>query len=224
MCRCLEEGGAVAVACGTRGEEGTCGDPPLCSREELGRVREQELRDAMHALGVTEINLLGYHDRKLAEAPADQIREQLVTLIRRYRPQVVMTFDPNGANLHPDHVAISRFTSDAVSAAGDARWYPQAGPAHRVQRLIWQSPTMIWDLSTTKDLPKQPGIDFLVNVSRWADRKSAALKAHKTQGKGITRLFFSGNTAKMLEYEAFRQAFGPPLGNVPLDDVFADLK
>ena len=45
---------------------------------------------------------------------------------------------PNGMNLHPDHIAISRFASDAVAAA-DPRWFPETGEPHTVARMLWSS-------------------------------------------------------------------------------------
>lgn len=223
--RYLDEGVQVALVCGTRGEEGTPGDPPLCSHAELGAFREQELRNAMAAVGLTELHFLGYHDRHFGDAPADRVREQLVSCIRQFRPQVVMTFDPNGANLHPDHVAISRFTSDAIGAAADARWFPELGAAHQVDRLVWQTPMYVWQLSRTERLAEQPGVDFLFDVSRWRDQKSTALRAHGTQQKGISRLFFEpADSAEILSLEGFRQAWGPPLVKRPSDDLFDGLR
>src|ERR1700722_13027330 len=66
-----------------------------------------------------------------------EIRERLVTVVRRVRPHVVITFDPNGSNLHPDHIAISRFAVDAVTAAADTRWLPESGAPYAPPRLLW---------------------------------------------------------------------------------------
>ena len=132
-CRYADEGVRVVLVSATRGESGKAGDPPLCAPEELPALREEELRRATAILGIADVHLLGYRDRELAAAPPDEIREQLVTLIRRHQPSVVVTFDPNGGNAHPDHVAISRFTADAVAAAADPRWFPSAGPPHSIR-------------------------------------------------------------------------------------------
>ena len=97
----------VALAVATRGEAGKAGDPPVCTVDELPAVREAELRQAAAVLGLADLTWLGYRDRELAAAPVDAIRRQLVRLLRSRRPEIVVTFDPNGSNLHPDHVAIS---------------------------------------------------------------------------------------------------------------------
>lgn len=90
-------------------------------------MREAELRRAAEILGIASVDLLGYRDKQLASAPHAEVREKLVRLLRRHRPQVVVTFDPNGSNAHTEHVAVSRFTSDAVQAAADGRFFPEAG-------------------------------------------------------------------------------------------------
>src|SRR5262245_61575138 len=108
----------------TRGERGKCGDPPLCTPDELGAWREQELRNAAAIIGFDELHLLDYRDRELAEAPPADVRRAIVEVIRRTRPALVLTFDPNGFNVHPDHVAISRFASESIGAADDPRWCP----------------------------------------------------------------------------------------------------
>ena len=121
----------------------------------------------------------------------ETIRRQLVEAIRAFRPQVVVTFDPNGSNLHPDHVAISRFAGDAVAAAGDARWFPELGPAWIVQRMVWTLPVRPWVLLRMTDPSAVPGVDFMVDVSPWAATKAAAVRAHRTQHLNLERIFFS---------------------------------
>ena len=138
--RHVERGAKVALVTATRGDAGQVGDPPLCDRDALPALREAELREAADILGISEVHLLDYQDTRLAEAPIDQIRCELVALIRRHRPHVVITFDPNGQNGHADHVAISRFTTDAVAAAADPRWASEPTTPHLVQRLLWTSP------------------------------------------------------------------------------------
>jgi LmbE family N-acetylglucosaminyl deacetylase len=206
------------------GEHGKLGDPPVCSRADVGRVRQVELLDACRELGIATLRVLGYQDRSLACAPPDTIRRQLVEVIRATCPQVVVTFDPNGSNLHPDHIAISRFTADAVAAAGDARWFPDLGAAHAVARLAWTLPVRPWELLRRTDPVCEPGADFAVDVSRFVAQKTAALRAHRTQHLGIQRIFFSKpDVTRLLSVELFRQAFGPPLVTRPADDLFADL-
>ena len=217
-------GARVVLSTATLGERGKCGDPAICAPTELPKVRERELRDAARIIGFDELELLGYRDRELAEAPVEEIRQTLVAVIRRTRPDVVFTFDPNGFNLHPDHVAISRFTSDAIAAAADARWFPDAGPAHVVRRLLWTPTLAPWEVAErgTVDFASA---DFVIDVAAWHDRRVQALRAHRTQHLSIDKYFFSRpHLERVLATEIWRQAFGPPIPHRPADDVLDSLR
>ena len=104
--RHVERGAKVALVTATRGDAGQVGDPPLCDRDALPALREAELREAADILGISEVHLLDYQDTRLAEAPIDQIRCELVALIRRHRPHVVITFDRTAKTVMP---TMSRF-------------------------------------------------------------------------------------------------------------------
>jgi len=215
-----EAGARIVLATATLGERGKCGDPPICTPEELPAVRARELRDAGAIIGFEEVYRLGYRDKELASAPADEIRRTLVTIIRNERPSVVFTFDPNGMNGHPDHVAISRFTGDAVAAAADSRWHADmpGGRCHSVARLLWTPPIPPWD-AAARD-PGHPGADFMIDVSAFRERRVAALRAHRTQHLSIDRLFFSKpDLDRILSTEIWRQAWGPPLERRPAGDI-----
>ena len=214
-------GARIILATATLGERGKCGDPPVCAPEELPAVRERELREAAAIIGFDHLELLGYRDRELAEAPVEEMRRKLVLLIRRTRPDVVFTFDPHGFNLHPDHVAISRFTSDAVAIAADPRWLPEAGPAHTVSRLLWTPPVPPWEAAERETLDFA-GADFVVDVSAYRDRRIAALRAHRTQQLSIDKYFLNRpNLDHVVAAEIWRQGFGPPLLTRPQSDIFA---
>ena len=221
--RYVDRGAAIALVTATRGDAGRVGDPPLCSREELPTRREAELRRAASILGIDAVHVLDYLDKHLADAPTDRIREELVGLIRLHRPHVVITFDPNGMNRHPDHVAISRFTMDAVVAAADSRWPSETTTPHRVQRLLW-TVTPPWDVTRSPDLRREPGVDFAVEISPYSRAKAQALRSHRTQHVPIDRCFFNkADVDEILKVEVFRQAWGPSLRRVPADDVLAGL-
>ena len=224
-CRYADAGVRVVLSSATRGESGKSGEPPLCTPEELPAVRERELREAASILGVAALHFLGYRDRALDRAPPDGIRRQLVELIRLERPAVVLTFDPNGANLHPDHVAISRFTSDAVAAAADPRWFPDAGPPHEVSRLVWVPGRHPWEWARDPDAARRPGVDFVMDVGPWHARRLAALEAHRTQRASVTRHFLRhADRERVLSLEFFRQAWGPRLRSRPAHDLFEGIE
>jgi LmbE family N-acetylglucosaminyl deacetylase len=125
----------------TRGERGWSGaaadNPGLWA---LGRLREAELRAAAQVLGLRETVFLDYQDGELDRAGHSEAIGKIVTQLRRVRPHVVVTFDPNGMYGHPDHVAISQLTTTAVMAAADPR-YPGLAPGspHRVAKLYYRA-------------------------------------------------------------------------------------
>jgi LmbE family N-acetylglucosaminyl deacetylase len=217
-------GARTALVTATLGQQGKCGEPPICTPDDLPRVREAELREAAAIIGFDEVHLLGYEDKALASGPGDAIRRSLVQIIRRLQPQVVLTFDPGGFNQHPDHIAISRYTSDAIAAAMDPRWYPDAGDPHAVERLLWTPLLAPWEAAALDDVSGRPGMDFTIDVSPWHDRRVAALRAHRTQHQSIERYFFQAeDLPAILATELWRQAWGPSLGERPGSDLLAGL-
>lgn len=215
-----EQGVAIHVLCATKGDGGKTGG--FCKPEELPQVRERELQNAMDAIGGAEIEFLPYFDKKLSEAPIDTIRKQLVGSIRRIKPDLVITFDPNGGNLHPDHIAISRFVTDAITVAADPRWLWAVGEAHQVERVLWTPPTFLFRLPPGADPCRLPGFDFVIDVEPWKAQKIKAFESHRTQFPGLKKLFFDDpNGWHTFGTEAFRLAWGSRPKSVPADDLFA---
>jgi len=126
----------------TRGERGRfgslgkSGDPA-----EVGRVREAELRAAAAVLGIREVSVLNYPDAAVDQVdPATAIRA-VVSHIRRIRPGAVVTFGPEGAYGHPDHIAISQVTTAAAACAADCAFRTDHPPHHvsKLYYLAWRS-------------------------------------------------------------------------------------
>lgn len=122
LARYAAEGVETHLLTATRGERGryfTNENRP--SDEEVGRVREAEVRAAASELGIARVEVLGYPDGGLDRVdPADPLR-RITRHIREVRPQVVVTFDPFGAYGHPDHIAISQLaTAASIAAASPA--------------------------------------------------------------------------------------------------------
>ena len=76
---------------------------------------------------------------------------------------------------------------DGQLAGADSRWCPEAGPAHQVRRLLWTLPVPPWTAPRSRNLEEEPGVDFVIDISRWRDRKARALRAHRTQHGSIDR-------------------------------------
>ena len=122
LARYANEGIEVTLVTATRGQRGWIGAPAdNPGPEALGRIRETELRAAASVLGLHEVVLLDYMDGELDTADPEQVACDLVAHIRRVRPDVVLTWGPDGGYGHPDHVAISQLATTAVMQAADPR-------------------------------------------------------------------------------------------------------
>jgi LmbE family N-acetylglucosaminyl deacetylase len=141
------QGADTYLVTATRGERGRFFDNAARpSDDEVGRVREAELRAAAAELGVREVTFLDYRDGDLDRAEPAEAIGRIATHIRRIRPHVVVTFGPEGAYGHPDHIAISQFTCAAVLAAIDAGLGGDLAP-HRVAKLYFMGSTpAMWEL------------------------------------------------------------------------------
>jgi LmbE family N-acetylglucosaminyl deacetylase len=143
LARCATEGIETYVLTATRGQSGRYRDNTQHpGKEALGRIREAELRAAAQVLGVHDVQLLDYMDGALDRADPAEAVSLIAGHLRRIRPHVVVTFGPDGAYGHPDHVAISQLTTAAVVAAADGSRALE-GPSHAVSKLYymaWSAP------------------------------------------------------------------------------------
>lgn len=121
LARYAAQGQRVYVACATRGDgvDAKIADPSLATRETLAHVRSQELACACETLGLQPPLFLGYQDGAVDEVPVDVAARDVAQLIRQLQAQVVITHDPGGGYGHPDHIAVSNFTTQAFALAGD---------------------------------------------------------------------------------------------------------
>jgi LmbE family N-acetylglucosaminyl deacetylase len=113
----------------------------------LAAIREAKLRAAAAVLGVREVILLDYLDGRLDRADPREATSAIARHVRRLRPDIVLTFGPDGAYGHPDHVAISQFTAAALVTAADGAVAFEGNPSappHAVSKLYY----MAWPDST----------------------------------------------------------------------------
>ncbi|MGH2558724.1 MAG: PIG-L family deacetylase [Thermomicrobiales bacterium] len=138
LARYAAEGVETSLICATRGQRGWFGAPDeYPGPDELGRMREAELRAAGEVLGLRRVDLLDYVDGDLDQADHDEAVGAIVRRFREVRPHVVVTFGPDGAYGHPDHVAICQFTTAATVAAADPCYRPDLGQPYRVAKLYY---------------------------------------------------------------------------------------
>jgi len=137
------EGIETSLVTATRGERGWFGDeheyPGL---EALGQIREAELRAAAVVLGIRSVDFLEYIDGELDQAHPAEVVAKIVGHLRLVKPDVVVTFGPDGSYGHPDHIAISQFTTAAIieAASPDSLYYRDLAP-HSVAKLYYMAPT-----------------------------------------------------------------------------------
>jgi LmbE family N-acetylglucosaminyl deacetylase len=137
------EGVETYLVTATRGERGWFGDESeYPGPQALGKIREAELLAAARALGIRRVDFLDYLDGDLDQASPAEVIAKIVGQVRRVKPDVVVTFGPDGAYGHPDHIAICQFTTAAiVEAASAASLYHRDLPPHAVSKLYYMAPT-----------------------------------------------------------------------------------
>ncbi|WP_370145918.1 PIG-L family deacetylase [Streptacidiphilus sp. EB129] len=236
----------VLVTC-TNGEQGDGpgGIKPGAPDHDEAAVRElrlKELAESVQLLGISDVELLGYHDSGMvgweandrsvafANVPLDDAADRLAGLMEKYRPDVVVTYDENGNYGHPDHIQAHRITVAAIEKSGiPAKFYHTAIPRGAAVELF------DYLRSTGVDLGGfEPPADFgtpdelittVVDVSPYVVRKRKALEAHASQGENIFMLRMpEEGQQRMFGQEAFVRQFS----NVPTpeseDDLFAGLR
>jgi len=139
----------VYYVCGTRGEVGDVAPEFMRGFDSIADLRTSELKCAAEVLGLEDVIYLGYRDSgmagtkdnkhpdALAVAPVEEVAGRIAEIIRRLKPEVIITSDPEGGYGHPDHIAIHKATLMAFNASGDPKQYPEAGPSFQSQKLYY---------------------------------------------------------------------------------------
>jgi len=132
------EGAETYLVTATRGERGRFGgNGERPGDVVVGETRETELRAAARELGVREVIVLGFPDGGLDAVPPAIAQEAIAEQLRRIKPQVVVTFGPDGAYGHPDHIAVSQLTTAAVVRAADRDY-----AVSKLYYIAWSTP--VW--------------------------------------------------------------------------------
>jgi LmbE family N-acetylglucosaminyl deacetylase len=161
-------------------------------REELGSVREREQAASMAALGVeADVRFLRHADYHLPDVPFEELVGQIVEVLREARPDVVVTFGPDGWSGHHDHVRAGEAADEAFArmredAATGARLLHVGTPASAVERFDAQLREAGDPEREARSLLAIRGVpdgDVAVAVdtrSVW-ETKLAGIEAHRTQ-------------------------------------------
>jgi LmbE family N-acetylglucosaminyl deacetylase len=197
-----QQGVKTVVVLATRGEAGGIMSPELdtpANRARLGELREAEAHCAARAIGLHELVLFGYPDGGVT-GEAGQLVRDIVIRLRTHRPEVVVTFGPEGIYGHPDHLAVHRAVLEAYELAADERYAPDApAPLHAVARLYYSvvpaslatslnerfgPVSLAGEQHAFEGYPDQ-AITRAVDVSAAIDVKLAAIRCHHSQTAGM---------------------------------------
>lgn len=190
IAKLAKAGNSIALITATRGEEGELGEPIQCSKEELGIVREKELRNAASVLGISSLHVLDYTDATLSLVPQSELEESIFRLVSKERPDIVITFDKNGGSNHPDHIAISKAATSVFKkymslVTKKIRLYHTATPNSYLQK--YEGTDMEYTsfgkiIGTPDEL-----LTTVIDISDSYKQKKQAAECHKTQHKDWER-------------------------------------
>ena len=186
MHKYAKQGVDVTLVCATRGEAGEIAPGVNATPENLGQVREEELRCAAEKIGVNNVYLLDYRDSGMMDTKENvdprcfwqanlmEVTEKLVAIVRRHKPQVILTFDPNGGYGHPDHIKIHQATLMAYFISGDARVFPDQIEKQGLQP--WTISKLYWGafprsrFAGYAEMAKKAGLDIGVPMQEFLKR------------------------------------------------------
>jgi LmbE family N-acetylglucosaminyl deacetylase len=173
--RYAHAGGEVYVATATRGEQGKLGTHGQeVTREDLPRVREAELRTVLQMYGARPPIFLGYRDREVSHANADELTAKIAAVMAALTPDVVITFGPMGLSGHPDHVAVHRAT---VVAFHRYRHHTTAQPRLYYKALLPAAMQALGLMLTGPEV--EPTV--LIDITAQKALKVRALRTYTTQ-------------------------------------------
>jgi len=249
LAKYASEGVETYVVTATRGERGRFGaGPERPAPEVVGRVREEELRAAAIELGIREVSFLDYVDGELDRADWGAAVAKIVRHLRRVRPQVVVTFGPDGGYGHPDHIAVSQWTSAAVVCAADPQFEAGLGStesvrSHRVLKLYYAvRGAAHWEAFqerfrririTVDGVEREPvpwpdwAITAVVDASDHWEAAWRAIRCHKTQlaiYQGLDRLSEADHRLLWGRQEFYRVFSMVNGGRARESDLFAGLR
>jgi LmbE family N-acetylglucosaminyl deacetylase len=250
IAKAISLGWRVVLICATRGEEGEISDPSLATPENLWEVREGELLCAAKVLGIDEVHFLDYCDSGMAgtlpnqnpksfmQADPKQVITHLIKLIRQIRPHTMMTFEPYGIYGHPDHIAISKFATEAFRAAGQESNSPELGLPWKTKRLFYTALSSEWfrrlrnnmadlqlDTSGFESLAQflkhenDRAITHTLNLREFVTTKVESLRCHQTQ-IGPNTPFYHLLKPEFGEIQA-EEMFIQKVPSSPIEDIFS---
>ena len=249
----------VHLVCATRGEVGEVEPERLAGFASVGELREHELCCAAEALGLRKVHFLGYrdsgmpgtadnqHPQSLVQAPVEKVAAQVAAYIRELQPQVVLTFDPVGGYMHPDHIAIHNATVLGFEMAGDPKAKRQSLPPFKPQKLYFHTMPHGFMKLAVKLMPlfgkdpskfgKNEDIDLTavlandfptnarINYKKVARFREQASACHASQGGDRTSGYLVTWLLRQISStETFMRAVPPPVKGYVEKDLFEGIE
>lgn len=204
MDRVLRAGGRVTVVILTDGEAGFAADDPR-PVEERRALRRSELRAAMAALGVHDVRFVGLPDGGLADLGEDEPLAAFRAALADVRPDVTVTFGPDGITGHDDHVVASRLATEAWRAEGCGElWYAAKTHGWLEEWRELHDRLGVWMTEEPTGVEDEE-IAMLVDLTpRELRRKRAALAAHGSQSDLVAAAMGEPTYRRWIRQETFR--------------------
>lgn len=264
-----QRGVRTVLVCCTGGEEGDLANPKLrepgqpfhgLSPEEeknlMAKLRPVELEESARIIGFSEVVMLGYRDSGMLDSPAnnhpdcfhmadiDDATGRLVEVIRRTKPQVIITYsDDQRGYPHPDHVKVHDISVLAFERAGDPMWYPDLGDPWQPLKLyytLWSRARILavheamlklrgsspFDEKWLQRPSQDERITTKLNIGEWLPARSGALRAHATQIDPDEPWWFGLTDSELAEVYPWedwvlaKSAVGGPASGTYEDDLF----
>ncbi|MGK5440275.1 PIG-L family deacetylase [Micromonospora sp. URMC 105] len=240
----------VLVTC----TDGGCGDGPGGVKPgdpghepaAVVAMRQAELEASCAALKIGHLETLGYADSGMMGWPTNELpgsfwrtpvaeaADRLAELMRRHRPDVVVTYDENGFYGHPDHIQAHRVTMAAVALTGiPAKVYWTTAPRSMIEdfgRVMkelgveWAEPEVTSEPGPQIGLPDEE-ITTWVDTSSYGAQKFDALAAHSSQSENIFFLQLGRERfTELMGVETFVRVHDTTNAPLPEDDLFAGLR
>jgi N-acetyl-1-D-myo-inositol-2-amino-2-deoxy-alpha-D-glucopyranoside deacetylase len=191
LARLADAGVRVVLLCGSRGESGSISDPALVPDGDLARVRTRELAEAADVLGVSDLVVLDHPDGDLRWDDVSEFHEEIVSALRTYRPDAVITFAEDGLYWHLDHIGVHERTYTAVGSLGAAAppLFYVTMPKGIMRKIVEAAhgkggappDSSFWGIEPDAFGDAAIPPTFSIDVRDWVPRKLAALRCHRTQ-------------------------------------------
>jgi LmbE family N-acetylglucosaminyl deacetylase len=183
MAKMSHLGHEVSLICATSGCKGKSGEFEITCREQLAKHREEELEQACSILGVSDLILFHYADGTLVDQDIDLLTDRIKTTILELKPDVILTFPPDGVTGHPDHITISRATENAVILAEEDY------PLSQLPTFFYASIPHYYDHCQDSGPKNRCLVTAKVDITEYRMYKGQALQAHKSQVYSVNRAY-----------------------------------